>query len=126
MDCAGDESARHSVSKWVYIYDQNNCKVWVPEADHRVNKLKMYPRIFDNKIEQLLNEVDICHVCPFENEIYDEYHHCVCMVEEWLKVSPDYAAKQFFKYIMGEEYTPYSKIKKAELKQVKEGLELCV
>ena len=126
MYCAGDESAGQSVSKGVYINDQNNCKVCVLEADHRVNELKTYPRIFDNKIEQLLNEVDICHVCPFENEIYDEYYHCVDMVEEWLKVSPDYAAKQFFKYIMGEEYTPYSKIKKAELKQLKEGLELFV
>lgn len=88
--------------------------------------MKTYPKIFENKIEQLLNEVDICHVCPFENEIYDEYTGCVYMVDYWLSVSPEYAAKKFFDYIMGEEYTPYSKYKKAELKQLKEGLKrLC-
>ena len=86
--------------------------------------MKTYPRVFDNDIEQLLNEVDLCHVCPFENEIYDEYYNCTFMVIEWMKISPEFAAKKFFDYIMGEEYTPYSKTKKAEFKQLKEGLEL--
>ena len=88
--------------------------------------MKTYPRVFDNDIEQLLNEVDLCHVLPFENEIYDEYSGCTYMVEDWLKVSPVYAAKKFFKYILGNSYPMYHGVKKYEFIQLREGLKkLC-